>query len=148
MELIYGNHTFRVQECVTGGIIWNIGRHNFPFEGYVPICSTGRNGNPDWVYTDSLRAFNMGDERLALLLLDLASRDRLPSSVINPLLKDYQAKCEYLMRYLEKIERVEKLMSLVGEWTKRRNWLLSIKWKMQDDVLAELNSKYHYLHRK
>ena len=141
MELKSGRHTFKVVDYVPGGIVWNIGRHNFPFEGYVPCCHAGYKNNPYWVNPDSLTAYNIGNEKLALLCLDLASHKDLPCFAMVLLREAYDRKDEYLMRYLSRVERIDNLLPRAERWTKRYNFLLRMKWDMQEVVRKELKLK-------
>lgn len=65
--LTSGRHTFEIVETLPQGyVIWNIGRHNFPFESYIPLC---------WQYKDykiepeTLKAYKVKSEEYALWLM-------------------------------------------------------------------------------
>lgn len=47
---------FEVVETFPAGyVVWNIGRHNFPFPGFIPLARAVR-GNPDAIDIGSLKA--------------------------------------------------------------------------------------------
>lgn len=60
------------KEFPTGYIIWNIGRANFPFEGYLPLAEPLQYP-PNHICLKSLKAIKI-DEDLALYLLRTASK--------------------------------------------------------------------------
>lgn len=65
-------HTFEiVTEFPHGYIIWNIGRRNFPYEGYIPLCVADENCHVD---LDTLKALKVANEDFALALLKEAGR--------------------------------------------------------------------------
>lgn len=65
-------HTFEiVTEFPHGHIIWNIGRRNFPHEGYIPLCVADENC---YVDLDTLKALKVANEDFALALLKEAGR--------------------------------------------------------------------------
>lgn len=65
-------HTFEiVTEFPHGYIIWNIGRRNFPHEGYIPLCVADENC---YVDLDTLKALKVANEDFALVLLKEAGR--------------------------------------------------------------------------
>lgn len=65
-------HTFEIAtEFPHGYIIWNIGRRNFPHEGYIPLCVADENCHVD---LDTLKALKVANEDFALALLKEAGR--------------------------------------------------------------------------
>ena len=46
--------------------VWNIGRHNFKHEGFIPLCQTDANYH---INPNTLKALNVGDETLCLAVL-------------------------------------------------------------------------------
>lgn len=66
---------FRTFEIVpdfpAGYQVWNIGRENFPFKKYIPLCEKSRNfrANPD-----TLKALKLPTEKQAAAILKAASR--------------------------------------------------------------------------
>lgn len=55
-----------VDEWPEGYVVWNIGRSNFPHEGYLPLCRV----NADHIVDlDTLKALNVGDEDVCLKVL-------------------------------------------------------------------------------
>jgi len=57
-----------------GYYVWPIGRHNFPFECWLPLCKDGRNEEPWQCNIDltSLKAIKVRDEATALRCFDAA----------------------------------------------------------------------------
>lgn len=54
-----------------GYVVWNIGRENFPYQGFIPLC----NASPDYeVDIDTLKALFVGDETSALKIMRNAHR--------------------------------------------------------------------------
>lgn len=50
--------------------VWNIGRHNFLHKNYIPLCQPLEGYN---INKNTLKAFRMPTEELALYFLDKAS---------------------------------------------------------------------------
>ena len=79
METRYLEHTEygrtdRFLICDTwpaGYVVWNIGRHNFPFEGYLPLCVCDNNYH---VFINSLCCIKVESEELAIEVLCEAGR--------------------------------------------------------------------------
>ena len=72
----------RVNEFPFGYFVWNIGRHNFPFERCVPLAKQG--DIPYHVDLEKLRYIEVKSEKIALKILDEAGsksvdRDRFLS---------------------------------------------------------------------
>ena len=64
--------TFGIVDAFPPGyIVWNIGRHNFPFPGYVPLAKPS--DKPHYIRLDSLRAIKVRDEQTALRILKAAA---------------------------------------------------------------------------
>lgn len=53
-----------------GYIVWNIGRDNFPFEGYVPLAR--ETDIPHHIDLKTLRALKVNDEDTALRMIEAA----------------------------------------------------------------------------
>lgn len=60
-----------VDDFPNGYMIWPIGRGNFPFEGYIPLCRPD-GVTPHTINVTTLKALYVGSEEFALKLLDLA----------------------------------------------------------------------------
>ena len=60
-----------VDEYPKGYIVWNIGRHNFPHESYVPLAKPLEDCH---INPTTLKAIKVKDEETALLILKEASR--------------------------------------------------------------------------
>lgn len=67
----FPTHEFEVvNEWPTGYFIWNIGRQNFPHEGYLPLATETE--LKYHVNTRKLKALNVGDEDLCLAAMRAA----------------------------------------------------------------------------
>lgn len=66
-------------------VIWNIGRENFPFEGYIPLAKLVDNCHVD---LKSLKALKVENEKTALMLLKQAGRKRVNFNRFNELMKN------------------------------------------------------------
>ena len=78
--------TFKVvQEFPINYVIWNIGRENFPFEGYIPLAKLIDNY---YVDLKSLKALKVRDEKTALMLLKQAGRKKVNFNRFNELMKN------------------------------------------------------------
>lgn len=65
--------TFEVVETFPAGyVVWNIGRHNFPYPGYVPLARPA--DQPYHIRLESLRAIKVRDEQTALRILEAAGQ--------------------------------------------------------------------------
>lgn len=70
-----------VAEFPDGYQIWNIGRNNFPFPGYIPVC---RIKEGDYhVELDNLVAVRCPNEDVALWLLKMAGKSTVGKSRFN-----------------------------------------------------------------
>lgn len=67
-----------VDKFPEGYIIWNIGRHNFEHECYIPLAQRVSNNKKELEYyhikTDSLKALKVESEELALYLMKYAHK--------------------------------------------------------------------------
>lgn len=74
--------TFEVVNCWPSNYtVWAIGRQNFPFDGWLPLCKYGHNEEP-WqrnIDLTSLKAIKVRDEETALRCLDAAVRGEAES---------------------------------------------------------------------
>ena len=52
-------------------VVWNIGRENFPFKRFIPLCTCDKNYH---VYIESLKAFECPSEEKALEIIEKAKR--------------------------------------------------------------------------
>lgn len=63
---------FEVTDEFPGGyVVWNIGRHNFPYECYVPIARDIGN-----YHVDRPKCIKVKDEKLALTIMDEAAHGK------------------------------------------------------------------------
>lgn len=60
-----------VEDFPHGAIVWNIGRRNFPFEGFVPVGFPLSN---DRININKLFAVRCKDEKTAVRVINYASR--------------------------------------------------------------------------
>lgn len=66
----------KVEEWKDDYYVWPIGRENFPFECWLPLCKDGRN-EYEWqrnIDTNNLEAIKVKNEEVALACLDAAIR--------------------------------------------------------------------------
>lgn len=63
-----------VSEFPNGYIVWNIGRQNFPFPGYIPLAKPS--DQPFYIKRDKLKTIRV-DEDLADAILKEASSERI-----------------------------------------------------------------------
>lgn len=83
--LTTGRHTFEVvNDLPAGYIVWNIGRHNFQFEGYIPLCQADDNYN---VNTKTLKALKVKSEEFALEVMNKSIKLNLSNKELKQLLK-------------------------------------------------------------
>ena len=74
-----------VQDFIKGTVIWNVGRENFNFKGYIPLV------NIDDRYTvfGQKYAFKVDSEELALYLLRQASFVTIDRDKFNDLVENF-----------------------------------------------------------
>lgn len=64
----------KVDEWPEGYYVWPIGRHHFQFEGWLPLCTDGKN-EFDWqrnIDAEHLKAIKVKSEEVALRCLEAA----------------------------------------------------------------------------
>ena len=64
-----------VDEFPAGYVVWNIGRQNFPFEGFVPIARPTKE-NKYYIDLKTLAAVRVKDEITALRVICFAGEHR------------------------------------------------------------------------
>lgn len=74
-----------VEQFPTNYVIWNIGRENFPFKGYIPLAKPVNRYHID---LKSLKALKVKDEKTALMLLKQAGRREVGFDRFNELMKN------------------------------------------------------------
>ena len=78
-------YTFKiVDEIPDGYVVWNIGRHNFPFEKMIPLCLVDKNYNVD---VEKLLAFECVNEDVAFLIMKVAGRQTINKKKILDFMK-------------------------------------------------------------
>lgn len=73
-------------EWPEGMIIWNIGRHNFEHEGWLPLCYTDADYHVD---SNRLVAFYVPDEDLCLEVMRVAGMRTVNEEVFNQIKEKY-----------------------------------------------------------
>lgn len=74
-----------VQDFIKGTVIWNVGRENFNFKGYIPLV------NMDDRYTvfGQKYALKVDSEELALYLLRQANFETIDQDKFNELVEEF-----------------------------------------------------------
>lgn len=74
-----------------GYFVWNIGRENFPHEGYLPLAKYS--SEPYRIRLDSLKAIYVGDEKLCLYAMNRAHHIKgdMTEDKFNEVKKEYEA---------------------------------------------------------
>ena len=72
-----------------GYTVWNIGRANFQYPGYIPLAQEG--DLPYHINPDTLKALYVGDEALCLSILRYASKHGVSEKKYAELALDYFA---------------------------------------------------------
>jgi|LSQX01.1.fsa_nt_gb hypothetical protein len=81
-----------VDEWPSGGYkVWNIGRSNFPHEGYIPLAQSTPE-NKYVVKLDTLKALKVGDEDLCLKVLKAAGQKGVDEEKFNKLKEEHKGK--------------------------------------------------------
>lgn len=98
-----------VYEFPAGYRVWNIGRENFPFEGYIPLAKPDSNRRFS-IIQSNMKALKCASEEEALYILKRASRgdyqgDEITQSVFNQLINEY-----YENNRKEQAQRVQRLV--------------------------------------
>lgn len=72
-----GNHTFEiVDEFPESAEVWNIGRHNFQYEQYIPLAFIDNSWDDNYhIDPERLKAIKVRSEEIALRVLDIARRE-------------------------------------------------------------------------
>ena len=78
-----------VNELPHGYKIWNIGRENFKFEKYIPLCQTY---NGCSVNVNTLKAFKVSSEEFALELMDISITKGLSDKKLKELIFENRVK--------------------------------------------------------
>ena len=77
-----------ISEVPLGYVVWNIGRHNFPLRGYIPMCRMNKAHEDDFsVDITSLYAIPCQSEEQALEILKKSIREGALS--ISDLIEKY-----------------------------------------------------------
>lgn len=65
--------------------VWNIGRENFNFSGFIPLALVNKDYTVD---LSSLKAYECPSEEIALKIIDKAKRQTVDAKEINKMLLD------------------------------------------------------------
>ena len=93
MTLTLRNRSYKVVSSISevplGYVVWNIGRHNFPLRGYIPMCRPNRAHEDDYsIDTTSLCAVPCQSEEQALEILKRSIREG--AKTVYDLIKEYE----------------------------------------------------------
>ena len=72
-----GNHIFEiVEEFPDSAVVWNIGRHNFQHEQYIPLAFIDNSWDDNYhIDPQRLKAIKVRSEEIALHILDVAHHE-------------------------------------------------------------------------
>ena len=92
MTLTLRNRNYKVVSSISevplGYVVWNIGRHNFPLRGYIPMCRPNNAHEGDYsIDTTSLYAVPCQSEEQALEIMNKSTREGVKS--VPTLFKEY-----------------------------------------------------------
>ena len=92
MTLTLRNRNYKVVSSISevplGYVVWNIGRHNFPLRGYIPMCRPNRAHEDDYsIDTTSLCAAPCQSEKQALEIMYESTKHGAKS--VSTLFKEY-----------------------------------------------------------
>ena len=92
MTLTLRNRSYKVVSSISevplGYVVWNIGRHNFPLRGYIPMCRPNRAHEDDYsIDITSLCAVPCQSEEQALEIMKKSTREGTMS--VSDLVKKY-----------------------------------------------------------
>lgn len=92
MTLTLRNRNYKVVSSISevplGYVVWNIGRHNFPLRGYIPMCRMNKAHEDDYsIDTTSLCAVPCQSEKQALEIMKKCTREGTIS--VSTLFKEY-----------------------------------------------------------
>ena len=93
MTLTLRNRSYKVVSSISevpyGYVVWNIGRHNFPLRGYIPMCRPNRAHEDDYsIDITSLCAVPCQSEEQALEILKKSTREG--TKTVYDLIKEYE----------------------------------------------------------
>lgn len=81
----WDTRNFKIVEIFpAGAIVWNIGRHNFPFEGYIPVAYPLGNYRIDLT---RLMAVKCKDDHIANMILKEAGKRAINCNTFHELNK-------------------------------------------------------------
>ena len=93
MTLTLRNRNYKVVSSISevplSYVVWNIGRHNFPLRGYIPMCRMNRAHEDDYsIDTTSLCAVPCQSEEQALEILKRSTIEG--TKTVYDLIKEYE----------------------------------------------------------
>ena len=89
-------HEFEIVESFPdGAFVWNIGRHNFPHECYVPLAFLDTSF-PDLCHVDvkRLKAIKVKSEEIALYIIDVAHCKTVDKKEFEEIIKSFEVRDE------------------------------------------------------
>ena len=93
MTLTLRNRNYKVVKSISevpyGYVVWNIGRHNFPLRGYIPMCRMNKAHEDDYsIDITSLCAVPCQSEKQALEIMNESTKHGTKS--VSTLVKEYE----------------------------------------------------------
>ena len=93
MTLTLRNRNYKVVSSISevpyGYVVWNIGRHNFPLRGYIPMCRMNKAHEDDFsIDINSLCAVPCQSEKQALEIMYESTKHGAKS--VSTLVKEYE----------------------------------------------------------
>ena len=89
-------HEFEIVESFPdGAFVWNIGRHNFPHECYVPLAFLDTSFS-DLCHVDvkRLKAIKVKSEEIALYIIDVAHCKTVDKKEFEEIIKSFEVRNE------------------------------------------------------
>ena len=89
-------HEFEIVESFPdGAFVWNIGRHNFPHECYVPLAFLDTSFS-DLCHVDvkRLKAIKVKSEEIALYIIDVAHCKTVDKKEFEEIIKSFEVRDE------------------------------------------------------
>ena len=89
-KTMHNTHTFEVvEEFPAGYVVWNIGRHNFGFEGFLPLAKpvAGRFDFQRLIDPKTLKAIKVVNEDMALKIMKLSHYSDIDKKEFDKIIK-------------------------------------------------------------
>lgn len=115
-EIIEDGRTFRVTDAPEG-LVWNIGRKNFPYEGYLPMFGKYVEGMPYHVDVTTLTAYHIGDENVCAAIADRAGHSDVDANMVREMVELLMPRGKQtLTKKFYAIEMLKHRMYESGHW--------------------------------